>query len=266
MATRTVRKTRKARPAKKKPPRAAAQAKVNARVLYLYGVSQRPAGGRLRAAGVDGRAAIECLRCAPYYCWVSRVDGEEFGDELATHMENLDWLAEASVRHQRAVSEVAQHVTILPARFGTVFLTEESLHQHVHHDRRKLGEAFNRVENADEWGVKVFAVPQTPPPTRAASGKDYLRQKAARLETRARKADPEVQAFQKELDYISLASTDGGKVSSGQRGLLWNASFLIPRSRTGELQGMLARFADRWAGSYRIECSGPWPPYSFVQA
>ena len=236
-------------------------------MLYLYGVSQRPAAGRLGVAGVDGRAAIECLRCAPYYCWVSRVDGVQYGEELAAHMEDLDWLSEASVRHQRAVGEVAQHVTILPARFGTVFLTEESLHQHVHHDRRKLGEAFNRVENADEWGVKVFAVPQpVAPGPRAASGKDYLRQKAARLETRSRVNDPEVTAFQRDLDHISLASTGGGKVSSGQRGLLWNASFLIPRSRISELQDLLARYADRWSGSYRIECSGPWPPYSFVQA
>lgn len=219
-------------------------------------------------AGVDGRAQVECVRCAPYFCWISRVDGHEYGEQLAKRMENLDWLAEASVRHQRAVAEIAQHVTILPSRFGTVFLSEESLGEHIHRERRKLGEAFNRVENADEWGVKVFAVPQAAPAiARGSSGKDYLQQKAARLETpRSRTADPEVQAFQRELDHISLASTGGGKVSSGQRGLLWHASFLIPRDRTAHLQELLARFADRWSGTRRIECSGPWPPYSFVQA
>ena len=55
-----------------------------------------------------------------------------------------------------------------------------------------------------------------------------------------------------------------GKVSSGQRDLEWQASFLVPRAHRRQWDATLAEFATRWSGMRRIECTGPWPPYSFV--
>src|SRR5207253_11033189 len=52
--------------------------------------------------------------------------------------------------------------------------------------------------------------------------------------------------------------------SGGLKGLQWQATFLVPRSRRKQWDATLKKFAARWDQSRRIECTGPWPPYSFV--
>jgi hypothetical protein len=53
-------------------------------------------------------------------------------------------------------------------------------------------------------------------------------------------------------------------VTSGQRNLLWQGSFLLPRGSRKKLEAALAAFHRKNAERYRVECTGPWPPYSFV--
>ena len=234
-------------------------------VFYFYGITETGSGERLSAAGVDGSAAVEATPCVGLVCWASRVSSREFGDRLAENMENLEWLAAASVRHQRVVGEIAARTAILPARFGTIFLSEASLEAHVRKHKRSLLAAFRRIASADEWGVKVFAVSSSRPAAlRAASGAEYLRRKAAALTTSRGAFDPEVRSFAQALRRVAQNSAAGGKVSGGQRDLVWQASFLLRRSRQKQWRAVLDRFAARWQKTRRIECSGPWPPYSFV--
>ncbi len=113
-------------------------------------------------------------------CWVSYVDRCEFADQLSEKMDDLDWLAAASVRHQQSVADVAAHTRILPARFGTVFLNYESLEADIRQRKSLLILALKRVANADEWGVKVFRARQAAAATVSArSGREYLTGKAA---------------------------------------------------------------------------------------
>ena len=182
-------------------------------------------------------------------------------------MENLDWLSLAGVRHQRAVSEIARQATILPTRFGTIFLTLESLEADIKRRKAALLRDLKRFQESDEWGVKVFALPQARPAIVASSGADYLRQKAAQQATKPADGRPsaDIKKFSDALKKISAAAVEqAGKISSGRPDLEWQASFLIRRPKQKELQKILKRFSDAWEGRRRIECTGPWPPYSFV--
>src|SRR5437868_1353052 len=92
--------------------------------LYLYGVSPPTSkNASLKMLGVDGQHGVEGIACGGFLCWVTPVDAHEFAAELARKMEELEWLAESSVRHQRIVSAIAERMTMLPARFGTIFLS-----------------------------------------------------------------------------------------------------------------------------------------------
>src|ERR1051326_1775716 len=133
--------------------------KKNGNLLYLYGVTASPANVRV-LEGVDGRAAVEALPCAGFVCWISRVDGTEYGDQLQARMENLDWLAGASVRHQKVVGAIHEQITILPARFATLFLSEETLGADIKGRSRGLKKDLKRLADADEYGVKIFGIPQ----------------------------------------------------------------------------------------------------------
>lgn len=241
----------------------------SAAVLYLYGISQLPerAAPAIAAEGIDGSAAVEAIRCKNNLCWVSRVSKQEFADELNQRMQELDWLASAGLRHQRVVSEISQQLVTLPARFGTVFLNEASLARHIEERQDVLREAFERVADADEWGIKVFQIakPKTAAPITAASGSDYLKQKAQTLRPVSNKIDDAVRAFAATLAEFAVASGPGGKASAGQPGLIWQGSFLIRRQDQPKLEATLKQYAAQWEGVRRIDCSGPWPPYSFVE-
>ncbi len=238
--------------------------------LYLYAISRSPENGipGISAEGIDGAASIEAVRCGSFWCWISRVAKVEFADELPDRMQDLEWLATTGLRHQRAVAEISKHLTILPARFGTVFLTEESLTQHSKQRKKALEQAFERVADADEWGIKVFAAPKQLARSlpKAASGSDYLKRKAELLQPRtAGKLDDEVKEFVAALTKFSAAASPGGKASAGQPGLVWHGSFLIRRSDRKKLESALKKYAGSWKNTRRIDCSGPWPPYSFVE-
>jgi hypothetical protein len=238
--------------------------------LYLYGVSplvpikEKPA---ISGPGIDGEHRVETIPCSGLLCWITRVNAHEFAAELNRKMEELEWLAESSVRHQRVVAAISAKTSLLPTRFGTVFLTENSLAADISARKTMLSAAFKRVADSDEWGVKVFV---TAPPksalVEAKSGRDYLQKKAKAIAASGKPSpDGEIEKFSAELEKIARDTALTGKVSSGQQGLQWQASFLLPRSRRKQWDAVLKKYAERWAGSRRIESSGPWPPYSFVE-
>src|SRR5262249_32810219 len=152
--------------------------------------------------------------------------------DMERNMENLEWLALHSVRHQQVVGEVAAQMPIVPARFGTVFSGEPALLANVAGRSKALAKVFDRVADADEWGVKVFAEKAVAPAgkTSARSGKEYLQQKAAQIKQRPERTDPELQKLAAALEKVASDSAPSGKVSGAQPSLLWQATFLVPRS------------------------------------
>jgi hypothetical protein len=241
--------------------------------LYLYGITlQRRNLGPVEQEGVDGSATVEPMLCAGFNCWISRVSRTGFAEQISARMEDLDWLATTGVRHQRVVGELAQRSAVLPARFGTVFHSEESLTQNIASRKRALLKSLLHVADADEWGIKVFMEKQ--PQTAAApvsSGSEYLRRKAVVLHEemqqrkRPRTLSPDVQRLAAALEQIALETAPTGKVSGGQPGLEWQISILLPRHRQEQLHTLIDRFSRQWQSQRRIEFTGPWPPYSFVK-
>ncbi|HKR96778.1 MAG TPA: GvpL/GvpF family gas vesicle protein, partial [Candidatus Angelobacter sp.] len=131
------------------------------KALYLYGISVAAKKNTSRApqktnsVGIDGVSAVSVLACGDFLCWVSHVDQASFAQALERNMENLEWLALHSVRHQQVVGEVAAQMPIVPARFGTIFSGETALLENVTGRSKALAKVFDRIANADEWGVKV---------------------------------------------------------------------------------------------------------------
>jgi len=235
-------------------------------VLYLYGISQSAHEPKHTPVGVDARSAPEQIPCAGMVCWISRVSKGDFANNLAKKIENLEWLAEMTSRHQSVLATIAEVNDILPARFGTVFLNEASLTANIENRKPVLLSDLKRIQGNEEWGVKVFAVrPEMAEIPEVKSGKSYLQAKSAMLRTRVpEKNDEEMARFADALEKLSVATAQGGKISGGRRDLRYQVSLLLKRGEGKKLQSILKRFEKEWKNSRHIECSGPWPPYSFV--
>lgn len=250
-----------------------------ATAVYLYGVSldtqaATPAGtkgrrGEVTSAGVDGVHAVEAVPCGEFLCWVSAVDQVAFSQELEKNLENLEWLAVHGIRHQQVVGEIAQNETIVPARFGTLFSSRAALLKDVESRKSALKKVFNRIADSDEWGVKVLVLVEDRPAkpvstTAASSGREYLEQKAATIKKKPERDEGELEQLASALEKVATDSAPTGRVSGAQPGLLWQATFLVARSRRRQWERVLEDFVKQWEGKRRIEVTGPWPPYSFV--
>lgn len=222
----------------------------------------------MNASGIDASGRITGIPAGAFTAWASAIDARGFAESLERNIENLDWLAEATLRHQNAINAIAagNKETLLPTRFGVVFSSAEALVDDVTRRAEELQGSAKRVAGCEEWGVKVFHV--SSPTSRAAfrtasSGADYLRKKAAALSTDGA-SDGALQAFSRDLAKVARASSQSGKVSSGQKGLQWQATFLVPKAKRKQWDNVLRRYATEWGEERSIECTGPWPPYSFV--
>jgi hypothetical protein len=217
--------------------------------------------------GIDGAGQVIGVPLAGFTAWVSAIDAKSFAEALEQNMENLDWLAEATLRHQRAVTAIAHSAprTLLPTRFGVVFSALAALEQDIRTRGKDLARAATKVEGCEEWGVKVFqaARPTSTIFKTASSGSDYLRKKAAALDDGSG-PDESIRAFSAELQKVARDAAQSGKVSSGQKGLQWQATFLVPRAKRKQWDNVLRKYAQHWGEERSIECTGPWPPYSFV--
>lgn len=242
-------------------------ARVPEPALYLYGISRAPVKPpKISSPGIDGNHPVQAFACADFVCWISVVERGQFTEEMNRNMDNLEWLALHGVRHQQVVAEVAAKVTVVPARFGTVFSSEQALAKNVQGRKSGLNRVFTRISDAEEWGVKVFAEerPTSKVIPGIRTGKEYLQAKAAQAKKKPTRDDAGLQELEVALKAIATDSAPTGKISGAQSDLMWQATFLVPRGQRKEWDQALREFVRRWSGSRRIEVNGPWPPYSFV--
>ncbi|HXB19865.1 MAG TPA: GvpL/GvpF family gas vesicle protein [Candidatus Solibacter sp.] len=236
--------------------------------FYLYGISKSSGAkpGKVAAVGIDGVHPVRSIAHGNFICWVSAVDPKSFSDAINSNMENLEWLALHGVRHQQVVAEIFAGQTIIPARFGTVFSGEPALVKNLQERESALKKVFAKISSSEEWGVKIFAeqAPAAPVAQQVRSGKDYLQLKAAKLKKRPDRDSAGLKELATKLEKIAIDSASTGKVSGSQPNLLWQATFLVPKGRRKQWDGVLKEFVEKWSGKRRIEVNGPWPPYSFV--
>jgi Gas vesicle synthesis protein GvpL/GvpF len=240
-----------------------------ARVIHLYGLTEAsgPSSEAFRdLKGVDGIAAIESIACGGLACWISRVSEAEFAENLAKNMQDLDWLANVTTRHQQIISAIAETGDILPARFGIEFLNDESLRSHIMGRQSVLKADLERIRGKEEWGVKVFGLPimAAAPKKKIRTGKEYLQAKSALTRRVTDRANPELQEFAKALQSIADNIAEGGKFASASRDLQFHKTVLLKRADRKRLERLVRSYSKKWKNRKRIECTGPWPPFSFV--
>jgi hypothetical protein len=239
-----------------------------AKVIHLYGVTQAPGPSAALfrdLKGVDGAAAVEPLTCAGLICWISRVPETEFSENLAKNMQDLDWLAAASIRHQQVVSAIAQAGDVLPARFGIEFLNDKSLREHIESRESILKDDFNRIRGKEEWGVKIFALPTIPKlQKKVRTGKEYLQAKSALVRRPVNRSSPDLVEFAKALKSMASDVAEGGKFAATRRDLEFHKTILLKRADRKKLESLVGKYSKKWRDKRTIECTGPWPPFSFV--
>jgi len=181
--------------------------------------------------------------------------------------ENLD--QKAAVEHARVISDCFKLSTVLPFRFGTVFADDEALRKSIRSNQRQFLANVERLRGKAEMHLKVLLDDccrdqATTPVAMDRVGKEYLsslRESATRQrerQTKARAVSVQMHRMFSPLDEeISCRRMDSGK-------MLLDIAHLIDHKGIERYQNKYSS-ASQQLKDCRMQLSGPWPPYHFVQ-
>lgn len=173
---------------------------------------------------------------------------------------------QASKDHARVISECFRLSTVLPFRFGTTFADDDSLRRSVRSNQKHFLANVERLRGKAEMHLKVL-VDDTSPGTSARDmtvGQQYLtslRESASRQRERQSKA--RALSVQMHRMFLPLAEEITCKrMDSGK--MLLDIAHLIDGKTVERYQNKYSS-ATQELKECRMQLSGPWPPYHFVQ-
>jgi hypothetical protein len=164
---------------------------------------------------------------------------------------------EALVRHDAVCSALMADGPVAPIRFGAVYSDTASLRSEIAARRNDLRAILARLEGHVEIGVRVLRA--TPSNEGAATtGSDYLRR---RLEDR-RVALRAASAVDERLGAVAAARR-ARKLETQE--LLLSVSYLVAQADVERFLETVEAVASG-RPDLSLVCTGPWAPYSFVDA
>ena len=173
---------------------------------------------------------------------------------------------QASKDHARVISDCFKLSTVLPFRFATTFADDDGLRRSVRSNQRHFLANVERLRGKAEMHLKVL-VDDTCPGNSARDmtvGQQYLtslRESASRQ--RERQSRARALSVQMHRMFLPLAEEVTCKrMESGK--MLLDIAHLID-NRTVERYQNKYSSATLELKECRMQLSGPWPPYHFVQ-
>ena len=162
--------------------------------------------------------------------------------------------------HQEAVLEALMNDrAVLPLRYGTVLKNVDELLNMMIGRQEEWSRALSRVRGCVEMGVRASARALDAVPalsSRGEPGAEYLRRRGVERE-RAQAVAGTVHA-----PLAEVASTSDTNMRAGVSAL-FAGSYLVPELELDRFKRAVNRLsADH--PELAIVCTGPWPPYSFV--
>jgi hypothetical protein len=210
--------------------------------VYVYGITDTPPPTVADVAGIDG-ATLSTLAEGDVAAAFASL-GEAEAPEPTP---------DALMAHERVVETLMRQRAVLPTRFGTTLPDEDALANVLRRRAGSFREGLDRVRGCVEIGVRVRWEAAADP---AAGGSDYLAGRRGEL----REAKRAVAVVHRPLARLARASSWSTPAAGG----LLAAAYLVPaddvRRFAAEAQGV--QDADP---ALDVSCTGPWPPYSFVE-
>jgi hypothetical protein len=187
-------------------------------------------------------------------------------NEVSSDVVRLD---EATLwQHERVIEALMERHTVLPVRFGTTFSDPGALSTALDDRRSALRASLQKVAGKVELGVRVIGeglleddpVGRETTPT---TGRDYILGRVrehSRRAAGAAEARRTLEPLHRELEHLSSDARARWSVSPET---LLAAAYLVDEERVEDFRAAVDR-AEKQRRDVRIFCTGPWPPYNFV--
>jgi len=258
---------------------------------YVYCIAESVTAHQLGTssfpAAIEDNVNLEWVTANDLAALASAVPLELYGEEaLAERLSDATWTAVRAMRHETVVEYVAKRASVVPLRFGTIYLERSSIERMLNEKTRELTQIIERLRGREEWGVNVYwdratlmaSITEVSPRLRelarqaeaASPGQAYLMQK----KIEALRVDEARTALNEIIDRVDQTLTEHAdegkrlrilKVEATEHGeLKGKFAFLVKRSQFEEFRAGAERLAQEYGVTgVRLELTGPWPAYNF---
>ena len=260
---------------------------------YIYCVAEIAATEQFDAgafpAAIEETAKLEWITANDLAALASAVPLEVYGEAaLSDHLTDATWTAVRAMRHETVVEYVAKRVSVVPLRFGTIYLDRSGIELMLAEKGRDLKDIIERLRGREEWGVNVYSdratllasITEVSPRLRelarqaeaASPGQSYLMQKKIEA-LRVDEARVALNEIIEQIEKTLAAQAEDArrlrilKVESAEHGeLKGKFAFLVKRSEFEEFRSAAERVAEEnLSAGVRLELTGPWPAYNFTE-
>ena len=258
---------------------------------YIYCIAESAAAAQLPGdslpAAIEDNSNLEWVSVNTLAALASQVPRATYSEEnLAEHLTDPTWTAIRAMRHETVVEYVAKRATVIPLRFGTIYLERSGIEQMLTGKSRELESIIEQLRGREEWGVNVYSdravllssITSVSPVLRdlveraeqAPPGQSYLMQKKIETlkvdeaRTAVNRIADEIEERLKEqsedarrLRILKVETTEHGELKA-------KFAFLVKRAGFEEFRDAAERLAqENQSAGIRLELTGPWPVYNF---
>lgn len=263
-----------------------------ARVFYVYCIAERAPTSALLddivPAAIEAGGALEMVIKDDLAAVVSSVPASQYGEEaLQSRLDDPTWTALRAMRHEKVVEHFARKSSVVPLRFGTIYLERAGIEQMLRQRSVELRAIIEHLRGREEWGVNAYCDRTvlksnitelserlrelTRQAEAATPGRSYLIQKEVEA-LREKEVRAEVKrvarAIERELSNYGEAATRLRvlKDEATEHGeLIAKLAFLVDLERFGEFREAAEGLArEHEAAGFQLELTGPWPAYNFA--
>lgn len=258
--------------------------------LYVYCVGERDDLRKLfedKLPDAVEDAPVDLIAAGDLAAVVSAVPLKDYGEKpLQARLADPAWVAVRAMRHEEVIEHFAARVSVVPLRFGTIYLRSDRINALISDRQAQLRSIIERLRGCEEWGINVFRnwealmkeIVSLSPRLREISeraaesgpGQSYLLHKQIKTLS-AEEARIETSRIISEVkSSLATASEDAAsldllKRETGEHGeVVAKLAFLVARSSFNNFRRVAEHLARRHAKSgFRLEMTGPWPAYNF---
>lgn len=264
------------------------------KVYYVYGVVPAGFAPQRPASGIeDADVVVERDDDRGIAALVSSLDGSEYTPpRLDDRIADVAWLGPRAAAHDLVLTWASDRGEVVPLPMFSMFNGIEAVRRMLSERGPELVKALAHVAGAREYGIRLYRVdsellgavttlsPRLAAMERAAReatpGQRYLLERKLDIEKRdemrvvGRTIADELWNDLRETSRDAVRSpiprVSAADAESAARGtMVLNAAFLVGSDALRPFQSVLTAFAERHEGrGFRVDFTGPWPPYHFV--
>lgn len=242
---------------------------VRKRVVWVYAITMDLDPVQLSGLTGVGGEPVRTVTEADLSAVVGSVDAAAFGEKslasLLADPANIETIGRA---HNDVVVGVASDAPVVPLRLATIYPDDMTIRALLAERHTELAVLLQSFRGTQEWGVKVHMEPgagrnahdrDDPGAAAPLSEQDGLPVRGPRWQ----QAETCAEEIDRALGGIAVATRRHPAPYPPEGWMVLNGVYLLDTERADEFSGVARKLTGEHTG-LRVDITGPWPPYSFV--